>query len=126
MAEAYMKSFDNNLEVFSAGTVPTDEVNPFAIRVMAEIGIDISNNKPKNVDEFLADAFDYVITVCDDAKQSCPMFIGKVKHRLHIGFPDPAEATGNEEEVLIFFRQVRDSIKDEFFKFYTKVIKPNL
>jgi len=126
MAEAYMKSFDKNIEVYSAGTVPTDKVNPFAIKVMAEAGIDISNNKAKNVDEFLSQEFDYVITVCDGAKESCPMFIGKVKHRLHIDFPDPADATGNEEEVLGIFREVRDSIKEEFFKFYLKVIKPNL
>ncbi len=118
MAEGFLKSFDSNIKTYSAGTQPADMVNPFAIKVMQETGIDISQHHPKLVDEFLHQEFDYVITVCDGANESCPMFTGKVKHRLHIGFPDPAEANGSEEQILRVFREVRDSIKNEFYNFY--------
>jgi len=117
MAEGILKSFDDELEVYSAGTKPEKEVNPYAIKVMNELGIDISMNKPKNVDEFLDRSFDYVITVCDNAKETCPVFTGSVKHRLHIGFEDPAKAKGNNEEILSVYRKVRDEIKIEFEKF---------
>ena len=119
MAEGILKSFDSSLEVYSAGINPADKVNPKAIQVMKEIGINISSHKPKLVDQFLAKSFDYVITVCDHAKETCPFFTGKVSHRLHIGFDDPAEATGTEEEVLAVFRRVRDEIRIQFYKFYT-------
>ncbi|MDN5348665.1 MAG: hypothetical protein PWQ54_61 [Bacteroidales bacterium] len=122
MAEGFLKSFDPDLEVVSAGTNPSSEVHPKAIAVMRESFIDISNNKPKNVEQFLDQAFDYVITVCGSANENCPAFTGDVKQRLHIGFDDPAKAIGTEEEILSVFRQVRDEIKNEFFKFY-KTIK---
>ncbi len=118
MAEGFLKSFDPALEVYSAGTEPSSAIHPKAIRVMKEIGIDISHGQPKNVDQFLSQSFDYVITVCDHAKETCPAFSGKVAHRLHIGFDDPAEATGSEEEVLAVFRRVRDEIKNAFQEFY--------
>jgi protein-tyrosine-phosphatase len=92
MAEGFLKSFDLNLEVFSAGTHPAEKVNPFAVKVMKEVGIDLSNRRPKNVSEFLNQSFDYVITVCDNAKETCPVFVGQVKHRVHLSFEDPAEA----------------------------------
>jgi arsenate reductase len=122
MAEGFLKSFDENLNVYSAGTNPSNSVNPNAIKVMKEVGIDLSNNCTKNVDKFLNEPFDYVITVCDNAKETCPVFIGKVKHHLHIGFEDPAEAVGNESEILSVFRKVRDEIKNDFHNFYTKYI----
>jgi len=122
MAEGFLKSFDGSLIVYSAGTNPSNSVNPNAIKVMNEIGIDLSNNYTKSVDKFLDEPFDYVITVCDNAKETCPVFIGKVKHHLHIGFEDPADAVGTEEEILSVFRKVRDEIKDEFYDFYTKNI----
>jgi arsenate reductase len=118
MAEGFMKSFDKNLEVFSAGTKPADRVNPFAVKAMSEIGIDISKGVAENVDKYLSQSFDYVITVCDNAKETCPVFIGNVKHRLHIGFDDPADAVGSEEEVMPVYRKVRDEIKKDFFNFY--------
>lgn len=121
IAEAFLKSFDKNLEVHSAGTIPTEKVNPYAIKIMQEIGIDISKNTPKNVSDFLADEFDYVITVCDGAKESCPMFTGKVKNRLHMGFEDPADATGTESEIMSVFRKIRNQIKEEFLKFNNKL-----
>ncbi|MFA6571785.1 MAG: arsenate reductase ArsC [Bacteroidota bacterium] len=118
MAEAFLKSFDGTLDVFSAGTKPADKVNKRTIEVMNEVGIDISGNEPKSVNRFLNDEFDYVITVCDGAKESCPVFTGKVKNRLHIGFEDPAEAAGTEEEKLEFYRKIRDEIKEKFTELY--------
>jgi len=118
MAEAFLKSFDPTLEVYSAGTRPAAQVHPKAVAVMKEAGIRLDGAFPKDVDRFLKDTFDYVITVCDNAKETCPVFVGSVKHRLHIGFDDPAEATGTDEEVLRVFRRVRDEIKDRFRQFY--------
>jgi len=118
MAQGFLKSFDNKIEVHSAGTFPATKVNQRAIGVMAEVGIDISKNAPKSVDEFLNDKWDYVITVCDDAKETCPVFLGKVKHRLHIGFDDPTHAIGTEEFIMSEFRKVRDLIRMEFRNFY--------
>jgi len=125
MAEGFLKSFDPNLEVYSAGTNPASRISSRAIQVMKEIGIDISKEHPKSIDQFLEKSFDYVITVCDHAKETCPIFTGNVKHRLHIGFDDPAEATGKEEEVIAFFRQVRDEIKIKFKKFYDDNLSKN-
>jgi arsenate reductase len=118
MAEGFLKSFDKNLEVFSAGTKPSSQVHPKAVIVMKEAGIDISENFPKNADQFINDEIDFVITVCCNAKESCPVFIGKVGKQLHIGFEDPAEAVGTEEEILSEFRRIRDEIKNDFYKFY--------
>ncbi|MDH7528942.1 arsenate reductase ArsC [Ignavibacteria bacterium 4148-Me] len=117
MAEGFLKSFDSELEVYSAGTKPAEKINPKAVQVMKEVGIDISNNYPKDVEQFINQSFDFVITVCDNAKETCPVFIGKVGKQLHIGFEDPAEATGTEDEILSVFRKVRDEIKEEFWKF---------
>ncbi len=118
MAEGFLKSFDKELKVFSAGTEPSDKVHPKAVQVMKEIGIDLSKNYPKSVDEFLDDTFDYVITVCGGANESCPTFSGKVKSRSHIGFDDPADATGMEEEILGEFVRIRDEIRHDFREFY--------
>lgn len=122
MAEGFLKSFDSELEVYSAGTKPAEKVNPFAVKAMKEVGIDISDGKAENVDKYLSQSFDYVITVCDNAKETCPVFMGTVKHRLHIGFDDPAEAVGTEEEVMPVYRRVRDEIKREFKKFVEQMI----
>ena len=112
MAEGFLKSFDPALEVFSAGTHPSDQVHPKAVKVMQELGIDLSDHHPQRVEEYLDDAFDYVITVCGHAKENCPVFLGEVKKYLHIGFEDPAEATGTEEEILEEFRRIRDEIRE--------------
>ena len=122
MAEGILRSFDKDLEIYSAGTKPEVKINPNDVKVMQEIGIDISSQYPKNVDKYITDDFDYVITVCDNAKETCPVFTGKVKHRLHIGFEDPADAKGTEEEVLAVYRKVRDEIKVEFEKLYKSLI----
>lgn len=123
MAQGFLQSFDSKIEVHSAGTFPAAKVNPRAIKVMAEVGIDISMGTPKSVDEFLNDQWDYVITVCDDANETCPVFLGKVKHRLHIGFMDPSHITGSEELIMGEFRRIRDEIEDEFYKFYYTNLK---
>lgn len=119
MAEGFLRSLDPTLEVFSAGTNPAVRVHPKAVAAMKEAGIDLSGAYPKNVDQFADQPFDYVITVCDHAKESCPVFTGNVKHRLHIGFDDPAEATGAEEEVMAVFRRVRDEIRRRFREWYS-------
>ncbi len=121
MAEGFLKSFDKKLEVYSAGTNPSDHVHPNAVLVMNEAGIDLSKNTTKNVDQFLNESFEFVITVCDNAKETCPVFIGKVGKQIHIGFEDPAEAKGTDEEILGVFRKVRDEIKKEFFEFYNHI-----
>lgn len=118
MAEGFLKTFDKSLEVFSAGTRAELNVNPRAIAVMKEIGIDISAGKPGSVEKYLNTDFDFVITVCDGAKEICPVFSGNVKNRLHIGFDDPADAKGTESEILAVFRRVRDEIKTDFTNFY--------
>ena len=123
MAEGFLKSFDLELEVFSAGTSPSGQVHPKAVRVMSEIGIDISAGFPQHADEFTNMDFDFVITVCGDAKESCPAFSGNVKLRLHIGFDDPADVTGTEQEILSVFERVRDEIKRDFKTFYDQNIE---
>ena len=126
MAEGFLGSIDPRLEVFSAGTNPAPAVNPFAVAVMKEAGIDISQNRPKSVDLFLDEPFDFVITVCGGAKETCPAFMGNVKNRLHIGFDDPADAVGSAEEVIPVFRKVRDEIRSGFNSFYLDRIAPGI
>lgn len=118
MAEGYLKSKNDSIEVYSAGTIPEEKVNALAIKVMKEAGIDISSHFPKNVDEFVSQSFDYVVTVCDDAKETCPVFSGDVKQRLHIPFGDPAKAKGTDNEVIQIYRKVRDEIKARFERLY--------
>ncbi len=122
MAEGYLKSFDKELEVYSAGTKPADKVNPFAVKAMTEVGIDISNGIAEDVDKYVNQSFDYVITVCDNAKEVCPVFNGEVKQQLHMPFDDPADATGTEEEALAVYRKVRDKIFERLNQFYKKEI----
>ena len=126
MAEGFLRSFDPRLEIYSAGTYPAPYVSTRAIAVMKDVGIDISTHSPKSVDQFLSLPFDYVITVCDNAKEHCPVFSGKVKHRLHIGFDDPAGAVGTDEEVMAEFRRVRDEIREEFRRFYSETLKQGM
>ena len=94
MAHGLMQSFDDRLEVCSAGTVPAECVHPLAVKVMNEVGIDISTHTPQSVQTYLDASWDYVITVCGGANESCPVFRGKVEHRLHIGFDDPSKMEG--------------------------------
>lgn len=126
MSHGFLQSFDERLEVFSAGTKPAARVNPMAVKVMSEIGISLSAHTPKNVDQYLDEEWDYVITVCGGANESCPAFIGKVKNRLHIGFDDPSDAVGTQEFIDSEFIRVRDEIKKRFYDFYLHELKPQL
>ena len=121
IAEGYLRHFANGkAEVYSAG-VETHGVNPRAIKIMAEDGIDISGHTSNNVNEYEGVDFDYIITVCDNAKERCPYFPSKAE-RFHYNFPDPAKATGTEDEIMTSFRSVRQLIKDYCRDFIEKHI----
>jgi len=126
MAEAFLRSFDSQISVDSAGTEPAERVHPLVLTVMREIGFDLSKQRPKNANAFIDQSFDYVITVCDHANETCPVFLGSVKHRLHFGFDDPAKAIGSEEQVLAEFRRIRDEIRNRFYHFYRTDISGNI
>jgi Protein-tyrosine-phosphatase len=126
MAHGFLQSFDDKLEVFSAGTKPAEKVNPVAIKVMSEIGINLINHTPKSVNLFLDQRWDYVITVCGGANENCPMFIREVKNRIHIGFDDPSEAIGTPDFISSEFYRVRDEIKSYFYDFYVNELKLQL
>jgi arsenate reductase len=122
MAHGFLQSFDQNLYVKSAGTQPAKQVNQTAAKVMKELGIDIYSHTPQLVDKYIGEEWDYVITVCDDANETCPAFLGKVKKRLHIGFEDPSHKTGTPEYVMSEYYRIRDLIKEQFHNFYTENI----
>lgn len=123
MAHGFLQSFDLNIEVFSAGTEASGKLNQNAVKAMADIGIDISGHTSDSVEKYLDEEWDYVITVCGGANESCPSFIGNVKNRLHIGFDDPSHVVGTEEFIWSEFIRVRNEIKEGFFKFYEENIK---
>lgn len=123
MAHGFLQSFDSHQEVYSAGTSPAEHVHPLAISVMAEVGIDISHHVPRNVKEYLDEPWDYVITVCGGANETCPIFVGKVGKRIHIGFDDPSNVVGSKEHVISEFRRVRDDIRKAFCDFYATYVK---
>ena len=125
MAAGFLRTFDPDLEVLSAGTRPAVEVHPFTVQVMKEVAIDISGHTPTHVDDYVGTPFDHVITVCDGAREECPVFTGRVGKRFHIGFEDPAEATGTEKEVLSVFRRVRDEIGARFREWCEEICGPS-
>jgi len=106
------------VQALSAGTDPTF-VHPLAIAAMKEVGIDISRHRSKSIDEFADEKFDFVITLCDHAAESCPVFFGGTR-RMHMGFPDPSGVKGTEEEKVSFFRKLRDQIREEVVDFLSK------
>lgn len=110
MAEAIINHHRAGIwQAYSAGTAPAERPNPYALRALAEIGIITEGSKPQHVNDFKGETFTSVITVCDDASENCPVWIGE-GIKTHIGFPDPADATGTDEEIMAEFRQVRDDI----------------
>jgi arsenate reductase (thioredoxin) len=123
MAHGFLQSFDKNLLVFSAGTQASGLLNETAVRVMKEAGIDISHHTSDSIDQYLNEEWDYVITVCGGANETCPAFIGKVKHRLHIGFDDPSHVQGTPGFIMSEFYRVRDEIKMAFLKLYNEQLK---
>lgn len=119
MAEGLVNhDFAGRLEAFSAGTEPHG-LNPKAVQVMAEIGIDISGNSSDHISLYEGESFDYVITLCGDANEKCPLFFGGVK-RLHMGFDDPPKAIGSEEEIMNVYRRVRNEIRQTMGEFFEK------
>lgn len=126
MAHGFLQSFDPQLQVYSAGTKATGRLNSDAVRVMAEQGIDISNHTSNQVDEYLHEPWDYVITVCGGANENCPHFTGVVKHRLHIGFDDPSEVHGTPTFIQSEFQRVCQEIKERFYAFYINELKSKL
>lgn len=122
MAHGFLESYGKDLAVYSGGVKAEPRVNPKAVLVMREMGIDISDHKPCQVDEYMDEDWDYVITVCDNADKTCPVFNGNVKHRLHIPFEDPSKVTeGTYEFQMNEYRRIRDAINDKFFKLYCKM-----
>jgi arsenate reductase len=116
MAEGLINHFlGDRYQAFSAGTEAT-RVNPLAARVMAEIGIDLAKHRSKTMDEFVSETFDYVITLCSDANEKCPLFFGGVQ-RVHLGFDDPSRLPGSDDEVLPEYRRVRDEIRKQLTDF---------
>jgi arsenate reductase (thioredoxin) len=126
MAHGFLQSFDSRIEVASAGTEASGKLNQKAVAAMKEIDIDISHHTSDSVDIYLGQEWDYVITVCGGANESCPTFIGKVKNRLHIGFDDPSHAVGTDEFVWSEYIRVRDEIKEAFWKLYSEEIAKNI
>lgn len=118
MAHGFLQSLNPSLEVFSGGTQPAARVNSKAVEVMREAGIDIGSHVPTHVDTYLDQPWDYVITVCGGANESCPAFTGKVGRRLHMGFDDPSQVEGSPEFIDSEFRRVRDEIRAVFTSFY--------
>lgn len=118
MAHGFLQSFDRDLIVRSAGTQPAKQVNQTAAKVMHELGIDIYSHTPELVDKYTDEEWDYVITVCDDANETCPAFLGDVKHRIHMGFEDPSHKKGTPEYVMSEYYRIRDLIKEQFHRFY--------
>lgn len=122
MAHGFLQSFDRSMTVCSAGTQASGKLNEKAVAVMKEAGVDISHHTSDPVEKYLNEEWDYVITVCGGANETCPTFTGKVNNRLHMGFDDPSHATGTDEHIWSEFRRVRDEIKKAFYSFYTQNI----
>jgi arsenate reductase (thioredoxin) len=122
MAEGLVKhDLAGQVQAFSAGVRPS-RVNPRAIQVMSELGIDLSQHRSKSLDDLAGEQFDLVITVCDQAQEQCPLFPGETEVR-HVGFPDPAKATGTEAETLAAFRQVRDALRSKLIPLLQEKLK---
>lgn len=121
MAEGLLRALGGErVEVFSAGSKPS-QVNPYAIRAMARRGIDISGQRSKHLNEFISQPFDYVITVCDNAAESCPLFPGKAE-RIHWSFPDPAAVQGNDDEILASFESIRDGLEAKLAAWVQRIL----
>ena len=126
MAHGFLQSFDPRLEVYSAGTEAAGALNQHAVAVMKEAGCDISHHTSDSIDMYLDQNWDYVITVCDGANEKCPVFPGKVKNRLHMGFYDHWHAKGSEEFIMSEYRRIRDEIREVFLKFFQEQIQQAL
>ena len=110
MAEGF--AYQMGWDAYSAGTKPEIKINPFAVKVMIEIGIDISNHIPQSVNEYLDENFNIIATVCDNVHETCPIFSGSFDHQIHHGFEDPADARGSNGEITKVYCRIRDEILD--------------
>ena len=126
MAHGFLQSFDHQIVVKSAGTKALGRLNAKAVKAMQEAGIDITMHTSDPVANYLNEDWDYVITVCGNANETCPAFIGNVKHRLHLGSDDPGHAVGTDEYIWSEFIRVRDAIKNRFYELYINDIKPQI
>ncbi len=126
MAHGFMESFDKRMTIRSAGTEASGMLNQKAVAAMKEIGIDISHHTSDSADKYLHDEWDYVITVCSGANENCPVFPGKVKNRLHIGFDDPSHVVGTEAFIWSEFIRAREEIREGFYQLYKEEIEPQL
>lgn len=122
MAHGILQHLNADLDVYSAGTAPAKRVKTMAVDVMKDLGIDISHHIPVNVEIYKKERWDYVITVCDGAKESCPVFSGKVKHRIHLPFEDPDMTYADKAQERQGYMNVRDKIILELFRFNTKTL----
>lgn len=124
MAEGLINHFfKDKIIAYSAGSSPAF-VHPLAIKAMAEMGVDISGQRSKSVDEFAGESFDIVVTLCDNARESCPIIFGQ-KRKEHIGFDDPAKAQGTDEEKLMAFIEVRNNMQKTLVTFFEKFLNEN-
>ena len=121
MAHGFLESFDENIYVRSAGTHASGKLNPKAVTVMQELGINISLHTSDPVEKYLNEKWDYLISVCDGANETCPAFVGEVKHRLHMGFQDPSDAIGDEVFIWSEFRRIRDEIQHTFRSWFDEL-----
>ncbi len=126
MAHGWLQSFDNRIKVYSAGTQASGKLNQKAVAAMKEAGLDISNHTSDSVEKYLDEEWDYVITVCGGANETCPTFLGKVNTRLHMGYDDPSHVVGTDEFIWSEFTRVRDEIKEGFYQLYIEKILPQL
>lgn len=124
MAHGFMESFDSSLYVRSGGVEPAKQVNPKAIKAMKEIGIDISDHKPCGMANYVNEDWDFVVTVCGHAEETCPAFVGKVGKRIHMPFDDPSHVKGTDEFIWSEFMRVRGEIQTKFRKLYDEEMKP--
>lgn len=124
MAEAFLQKTDQSLEIFSAGLHPDVEKDQMAIKVMDEIGIDISNKFPKSFHEFEGISVDYLITICDGTTEKIPSVNIHANHKIHLGFDDPKKAYCSDEQVIDIYRDIRDEIQNELDYFYTHILMP--
>jgi arsenate reductase len=125
MAHGFLQSFDSRLNVYSAGNEPAGQIDENAVRVMQEVGIDISGHKPTSVNKYLDTEWDYEISVCGKENGACPYFPGKAKHHMHIRIESPSKFQGSHEELLNRYRRIRDEIRNEMYSLYSEQIKPN-
>jgi arsenate reductase (thioredoxin) len=124
MAEAIVKNMDKTLDVYSAGLHPEPEVDPFAIQVMNEIGIDISQNNPVNYQKYEGMEVDYLITLCEGTKDKITSVNVQARHKIHLGFEDPRKTNCTDDEIITIYRNIRDEIKNELEYFYSRILKP--